>query len=208
MSETLSTLTNGDESRRNARGALVGLLVIQLLVGYEWFMSGLTKLYRGGFPGGLAAELRDKSIGAEGWYRSFLKGSIIPHASVFGYALEIGEFLVGVALIAATLVWLLRYERLSDRIRVAVLATTIVASLGGIFMAVNFHIANGAPHAWLIPKSGFDESVDLDSLLPAVELVMICVSVGFWRSLRGRRPLMSQLLSRFEPEPSPTQKKA
>ncbi len=90
-----------------------------------------------------------------------------------GYALEIGELLVGVALIAATLVWLLRYDRLSERACVAVVATTNVASLGGIFMAVNFHIANGAPHAWLIPKSGFDESVDLDGPLPAVELVMI-----------------------------------
>lgn len=61
---------------------------------------------------------------------------------------------------------------------------TALASLGGIFMAVNFHLANGAPHPWLIPKDGFDEGVDLDSLLPAVQLVLIGVSVGLWRSLR------------------------
>ena len=30
--------------------------------------------------------------------------------------------------------------------------------------AVNFHLTNGAPHAWLISKSGFDEGVDLDSM--------------------------------------------
>jgi hypothetical protein len=33
---------------------LVGLLFVQLLVGYEWFVSGLTKVVRSGFPGGLA----------------------------------------------------------------------------------------------------------------------------------------------------------
>src|SRR5262249_19506742 len=59
---------------------LIGLLVVQLLVGYEWLMSGLTKIVRGGFPSGLADELRDKSQGAAGWYKSLLDGSVIPHA--------------------------------------------------------------------------------------------------------------------------------
>jgi hypothetical protein len=166
---------------------LWGLLLVQLLVGYEWFVSGLTKVARGGFPSGLASELRDKSAGAPGWYRSFLDGSIIPNASAFGYLIEIGELLVGLALIAAALVWLTRWERLSDAGRVAVLVTTVLASLVAIFMAVNFHLANGAPHPWLIPKDGFDEGIDLDSLLPAIQLIVIGVSVGFLRAL-WRRP--------------------
>ena len=169
---------------------LVGLLLVQILIGYEWFMSGLTKIYRGGFPGGLAAELRDKSAGAPGWYKSFLDGSIIPNAHAFGYLIEISELIVGIALIAAALVWLLRWERLPSGGRAAVLIVTALASLAGIFMAINFHLANGAPHAWLIPKSGFDEGVDLDSLLPAMQLVLIGVSVGLLRSVRrtARRP--------------------
>lgn len=166
------------------RFALVGLLLVQLLVGYEWFVSGLTKIVRGGFPSGLANELREKSQGAPGWYRSFLDGSVIPHASAFGYLIEIGELLAGVALIAAALVWLTRWERLPDAGRLAVLATTVVASLVAIFMAINFHLANGAPHPWLIPKSGFDEGIDLDSLLPAVQLVLVGVSASMLRSLR------------------------
>ena len=68
---------------------------------------------------------------------------------------------------------LLRWERLSYGGRLTVLATTALAAFGGIFMAVNFHVANGAPHPWLVPKSGFDEGVDLDSLLPLVQLVLI-----------------------------------
>jgi hypothetical protein len=89
--------------------------------------------------------------GAPGWYRSFLDGSIILNASAFGYLIEIGELLVGLALIAAALVWLTRWERLLDAGRVGVLATTVLASLVAMFMAVNFHLANGAPHPWLIP---------------------------------------------------------
>jgi hypothetical protein len=174
---------NASTPRAAGRLPLVGLLLVQLLVGYEWFVSGLTKIVRRGFPSGLAKELTEKSQGAAGWYRSFLDGSIIPHASAFGYLIEIGELLVGVALIASALVWLTRWDRLSDAGRVGVLATTVVASLVAVFMAVNFHLANGAPHPWLIPKSGFDEGVDLDSLLPAVQLVLLGVSVGFLRAL-------------------------
>lgn len=172
------------EERTASRIPLIGLLLVQLFVGYEWFMSGLTKIYRGGFPGGLGAELRDKSTGAAHWYKSFLDGSIIPNAHTFGYLIEIGELLVGLALIGAAIVWLLRFERLPKRGRVTVLATTVLASLASIFMAVNFHLANGAPHPWLIPRDGFDESVDLDSLLPLIQLVLIGVSAAYWRTLR------------------------
>jgi hypothetical protein len=65
----------------NTRIPLFGLLLVQLAVGYEWAMSGLAKIVRGGFPSGLAAELRDKSQGAAGWYKSFLDGAVIPHGS-------------------------------------------------------------------------------------------------------------------------------
>jgi len=48
-----------------ARLPLVGLLLIQLFLGYEWLMSGLTKIVRGGFASGLADELAEKSEGVD-----------------------------------------------------------------------------------------------------------------------------------------------
>ena len=41
--------------------------------------------------------------------------------------------------------------------------------------------ANGSPHPWFIAKDGFDEGIDLDSLLPAIQLILIGVSVALWR---------------------------
>jgi hypothetical protein len=163
---------------------LVGILLIQIFVGYEWFNSGLTKIVRGGFPSGLAADLHERVKDAPGWYRSFVDGSIIPNGVAFGYLIEIGELLVGTALIAAAIVWLVRWRQLPDVGRLALLAITVLASLAGIFMAINFHLANGGTHPWLIPKSGFDESVDLDSLLPLIQAVFIALSVGMFRALR------------------------
>ena len=86
--KTVTTQTTSDSIEGGGwtgRLPLVGLLLVQVLIGYEWFMSGLTKIYRGGFPSGLAAELTEKSEGAAGWYKSFLDRAIIPHATAFGY---------------------------------------------------------------------------------------------------------------------------
>ena len=51
-------------------------------------------------------------------------------------------------------------------------------------MNVNFHLANGSAHPWLIPSDGFDEGVDLDSFMPGVQLVLAFVSVSVWKALR------------------------
>ena len=167
-----------DDARlaESGRLALIGLLVIQIFVGYEWLMSGLTKLWRGGFPSGLADELREKSEGTVGWYASFLDGTVIPNGNVFGVVIELGELIVGAALMAAAVIWLWRGSRLSGRAYTVVLMTTLVASVAAIVMNVNFHLANGSGHPWLIPKDGFDEGVDLDSLMPLIQLVFAAVA--------------------------------
>lgn len=170
----------------NGRLPLAGLLLVQLVVGYEWLASGLTKLVRGDFPGGLAGELRERSEGAAGWYRSFLDGTVIPNAHAFGYLIEITELVTGVALIAAGLAWLAAWERLPGGGRAAVLLTTAAAALAGVVMAVNFHLANGAGEPWGIPGDSFDEAVDLDSLIVAIQLLLAAVSIGALVSARSR----------------------
>ena len=167
-----------------ARAGLLGLLAVQALLGYEWLMSGLTKVVRGGFPSGLADELQDKSEGAASWYESFLDSVVIPNGSTFGILIILGELAVGAALIAAAGLWALRWETLGATGRIGVLATTGAAALVGSLMNLNFHLANGSAHPWLIPGDGFDEGVDLDSFMPAVQLVLVIVSLSVWRSMR------------------------
>jgi hypothetical protein len=179
---------------------LIGLLVIGAFVGYEWLMSGLTKIVRGGFPSGLADELREKSDGAAGWYRRFLDGTVIPNGRVFGILIEVGEIAIGAALIATAILLLWRGQRLSYRAQMTVLATIALASLGAILMNVNFHLANGSPHPWLIPADGFDEGVDLDSLLPLIQLVYLVVATKLIVSLRREQHARAQAAS----EPSVT----
>jgi len=50
----------------DARPLLVGLLAVQVFLGYEWLMSGLSKVLAGDFASGLAATLTDQAKGPDG----------------------------------------------------------------------------------------------------------------------------------------------
>lgn len=176
-----------DPLRGNPNLSMIGLLVVEMVIGYEWFISGLVKFMRGDFPAGLADELLEKSAGTSEWYGGFLKDAVIPFAELFGYAIESSELLAGVALIAGPLIWLFAWDRVSDRTRRAVLFFTAAAAIGGAFLAINLHFANGASHPWLIPGDAFDEGIDLDSVLPAIQIVIATVSIILLRRLRHVR---------------------
>ena len=183
---------NSDSSTDELRGkpslALIGLLLVEMIIGYEWLVSGVAKIVRGGFPSGLAKELLEKSQGALPWYVNLMKSVIIPNAEVFGYFIMIAEVLVGVALLVGPFIWLCVWDRVSDLLRQSVLFFTTVAMIGATFLTINLHLANGGSHPWLIPKSGFDEGIDLDSVLPAIQMVIAVVSIIFLQRLRQRRP--------------------
>lgn len=192
------------ESTREGKYALVGLLVVQVIVGYEWLLSGLAKVVRGGFPQGLEGELTEKSEAVGGWFGSFLEGTAIPNATLFGYLVEVGELLIGAALIGAALVWFFRWGRLSSRGKYLVLLATILGAAFGVFLAIALHLANAAPHPWFIPWDAFDEAVDLDSVLPAIQVVLIVVSIATWRAVRKQAVEPSAIGRDAEPGSPPT----
>lgn len=165
----------------------IGLLFVTMIIGYEWLVSGLTKIVRGGFPTGLADELAGKSAGVPAWYLSLMQNAFIPNAVAFGYVIEVAEVLAGIALVVGPLIWIFAWERISDRLRKAILFFIAVATIGGTFLAINLHLANGATHPWFIPGNAFDEGIDLDSVLPATQIVIAAVSIIFLRRLRRER---------------------
>ena len=182
-------IASSDTLRRKPGLSMVGLLLVEMIIGYEWLVSGVAKFVRGGFPSGLADELVEKSVNAPAWYGAFLKSAVIPYGAIFGYLIEISEVLAGIALLVGPFIWLCRWDRVSDRVRKAVCFFAAAAAIGGTFLAINLHLANAGSHPWLIPESGFDEGIDLDSVLPAIQIVIAVVSIIFlkrlWRELPG-----------------------
>lgn len=160
-----------------------GFLLLQVVIGYEWFASGLTKLVHGDFPGGLAADLHERAKGAAPWYRHFLNSDVITHASGVGYAVEVAEVLSGVVLIAAAAVYLVRGERINRRFSLWLAALTGVAALVGLVLAINFVLANRAGFSPVGPDS-FDEGITLDAILVLVQVVLLGVALAQLRRTR------------------------
>jgi hypothetical protein len=154
-----------------------GFLLLQVVIGYEWFASGLTKLVHGDFAGGLSADLHERAKQAAPWYRHFLDSVVISHASAFGYAIEFAELLSGVVLIAAAAIYLLRGERIGRHLRLWLAASTAVAASAGLVLAINFVLANRVGLSPVAPDS-FDEGISLDALLVAVQIVLLGVALA------------------------------
>ncbi len=108
-------------------------LVVRLYVGYEWISSGWEKIQSsawmgsnaGGAVAGFAKGALTKAGGdhpdVQGWYATFLRDVVIPHAALFSRLVSIGETAVGVALILGAL--------------------TGVAAFFGILMNANYLLA-------------------------------------------------------------------
>ncbi|MEO5814948.1 MAG: hypothetical protein ABIT20_06680 [Gemmatimonadaceae bacterium] len=174
--------------------SMIGLLIVEMIIGYEWLISGLVKVVQGDFPSGLGATLLERLPKVPAWYGRFLSGAVIPNAPYFGYAIEIAEVLAGVALLAGPVIALFAWERVPHWMRQAVLFVTAVATIGGAFLAINLHIANAVSHPWFFPVDSFDEGIDLDSILPAIQMVIAWISIMLFRRLGRETPAGARVM--------------
>jgi hypothetical protein len=166
---------------------LSGLLVVQIIVGFEFFWSVITKLVRGGFVTGLGADLQDRVKAAPAWYASFATSVVVPHASAFGYLIIAGELFIGITMIAAAIVWLVRWDTQSLAARSTLAALIALAAAGALLLNLNFHIANGATNPWQIGESAFDEAVDINMVFTLIDATILVVMVVILVSLRRSR---------------------
>jgi hypothetical protein len=111
---------------------------------------------------------------------------VIPHASAWGYLIEITELAIGAILIVSAVVWLGR-PRISRRVGSWLAGLTVVASLGGLMLALNLTFANGYGVGPIGPDS-FDEGITLDVLLIGIQTILIAVSL--WAFAESRRPVV------------------
>jgi len=166
---------------------LAGLLVVQIIVGFEFFWSVITKLVRGGFVTGLGADLQERVKAAPTWYASFANSVVVPHAHIFGYLIIAGELFIGITMIAAAIVWLVRWDTLSLAARSTLAALIALAAAGALLLNLNFHIANGATNPWQIGASAFDEAVDINMVFTLIDATILVVMVVILVSLRRSR---------------------
>lgn len=162
---------------RMNRTATTALVLFQLVLAYEWLASGLTKLVHGDFPSGLAAELRDR---AHGGYGGFLRHVVIPHATAFGWAIQIGELVVALLLIVGA------GCALAGRWRAVGLAATGLGALAGCLLTANFGLSDGAHFFSVVASDSFDEGIPLDVLATWLQLALVAAALGALVPRAGR----------------------
>ena len=165
-----------------------GLLAVQIIVGYEFLLSGLDKVRSGEFVGGLAKDLRETSTDAPRWYRDYLDDVVFPNVELFAWLTQIGELAIGATLIACALALLFASDRLGSAGATWALIATAAAAFGAAVLTLNAHYATAGPSPIALGGDPFDEAVDLDTLMTAIEIVLGVVALRAAQQLRrGRR---------------------
>lgn len=182
--------------------AMIALAAFQMILGFEWFWSGLAKIIMpGGFPASLPEELAEIIENSPAWYANFLSDFVLPNSAFFGYVIEFAELLIGIAFLFGPLVWFFLWNRVPGFIKSALFSLTAAAAIGGFFMAVNFHIAMGYGHPWILPTSGLDESVDFDSMIAAMQIVVATVNIIALGYLREETRALTPAVSPVKQSP-------
>lgn len=150
---------------------------VQLVIAWEWLVSGANKVLSGSFPQGLAGTLRDgMQQNPNGWYVALLDRVVLPHSVFFGYLIEETEVLVGFALLigAVALIGPMRRRGAPEhRLLALEIGAAAVATLICAFLCVNFHffMGNGII-PWINPSQAYDEGITLDTLMPPLCILL------------------------------------
>lgn len=195
------------------RDARLLAAALEGIVGWEWLVSGANKIYSGGFPSGLAAALNSGlKDNPNGWYVAFLQRAILPHSVFFGYLIEFGEILIGVALLIGAIGLLGALPRRGapqHRLAVTQVVVALLGALACIVLCVNFHFYMGdGLIPGINPTNAFDEGIDLDTLMPLLALVIAVFNLSLLselfdvplRALPGAMFLGVRRLIRREPD--------
>ncbi len=189
--------------RTAARSHMIALAGLQLLLGYEWLVSGIDKLLYADFPGALggllASTLQGGRIPAP--FAALLRAVVLPHGAAFGVLVEWGETLAGLGLIVGALVALLAPVLRGRLAPVAPEARWLAwlalgeralawlepaAALAAALMGLSFYLLDGAPAQWPMPSVAFGGALDTGLLLALGSVVLLADAAVGWRSGRMR----------------------
>jgi len=180
--------------RWGADSHTIVLVGLQLLLGYEWLVSGVDKLLYADFPGALggllAATLQGGRIPEP--FAALLRAVVLPNSAAFGVLVEWGETLAGLGLLTAALVALLtpmlrgrlaptaaQWFTLGAR---AMAWLAPAAALGVGLMGLSFYLLDGAPSQWFMPSVAFGGGLDTGLLLALGSAVLLADTAIGWRA--------------------------
>jgi hypothetical protein len=163
----------------------IALAGLQMLVGYEWLVSGVDKLLLGTFPDSISGLLTAAISGGRipGFFAALLQNLVLPNAQFFGVVIEWSETLAGMGLIAAGLVTLLRplaerYLKLRAALVFSYGARLLdllapFAAAGAALLGLSFFLLDGLPLPWFAPSIAYGGAIDTGLFLAVASAILI-----------------------------------
>lgn len=150
------------------------IMLIMLVIGYEWFVSGIDKLSSGVFISGLHKEMMDaiKSGSPYAFYTPFLKSFVIPNSAAIASMIEFGEIIIGAAFLVISIIGLIKGS-LPRWLSI----TGLVAAIIALFLSLNIFLYVGAKF-FFSTEDPFDEGISLDFIMILMSIVFIIYFSG------------------------------
>jgi hypothetical protein len=149
----------------------IGLIGLQLILGYEWLISALDKLANAHFGSQLIAVLQQSSHGGPyGWYGSLLRRLVLPNHAIIAPLTQAGELAIGLALALSATLWLLQP---AARLTVYSACAAAAALLGAIFLSINYFFQSAEPVPWINPNNSFVPGLDINSLVALLSFLLL-----------------------------------
>jgi thiosulfate dehydrogenase [quinone] large subunit len=170
----------------NTNVALAGL---QLVIGYQWLVSGIDKILLGAFPAQVGPLLMGSISSGKlpAYFAALLQAVVVPNAPVFGYAVMLGETLAGLGLVAAGAFNFLRPQfetrargrlweifALTDRL---VMGLAPLAAVGAGLLGLSFYLLDGASTIWFTPSLAYGGAIAPELVLALASLVLVAAQV-------------------------------
>lgn len=162
--------------------ALAGL---QLVIGYQWLVSGVDKILLGDFQTQighlLTTQINSGKLPA--LFAALLQSLVVPNAPIFGYAIMLGETFAGLGLIAAGLFMLARplveahikgrpwmIFAMTDRL---VTRLAPLAAAGAVLLGLSYYLLDGAPTLWFTASLAYGGAIAPGMVVALASLVLV-----------------------------------
>ncbi len=156
------------------------LAVVQIVLAYEWLVSGIDKLVVAHFTVHEQTALHQSIRGNPyPWYAWVIQHILLPYRSLLVALVPFAEAIIGILLLLGAILWVL-----TPRHRITEYAawTASVALVAAAFLELNYFFQGGTPLPWIDPRNAYTPGVDIDIVLPLISLVLAAANVD---ALRG-----------------------
>lgn len=158
------------EYNQPKKSSYVVLMFVTLFIGYQWLMSGISKLFSQSFVSGFHDKIASSVSKAFGFYVPVLKGIVLPNATFFGYFIEYSELFIGA-------VFIILFFTIFGRVQSWLLILGMIASIWSAFISINIFLYSGASF-FANPAKPFKPSISMDLIFACIEISLF---VYFYR---------------------------